>query len=81
MKNKDRIKDSLSRLEEISKWFETREEIDVEEGLVKVREGAALIKQLRERIKEVENEFTVIKKELADEEDDENKDLEEEEEN
>jgi predicted transcriptional regulator len=41
-----------------------RSEIDVEEGIKKVREGAVLIKSSRERLKEIENEFEELKKEL-----------------
>lgn len=56
--------DSLKKLESIVNWFDTREEVDVELGLEKMKEGAALIKVSRARLKEVENEFEVVKKEL-----------------
>ena len=46
-------------------WFEEQEEVDVEEGLAKVRTGATLIKELKGKLKNVENEFTEIKKDLA----------------
>lgn len=55
---------SLKQLEAITHWFETQEEIDVEQALEKVREGAVLLKQSRARLKEVENDFTTIKQEL-----------------
>ncbi|MEA1936769.1 MAG: exodeoxyribonuclease VII small subunit [Patescibacteria group bacterium] len=61
---KTNLSDSLKKLEKIAKWFETQEEIDVEEGLKKVKEGARLIKASRERLKKVENEFEEVKKEL-----------------
>jgi exonuclease VII small subunit len=35
--------------------------VDVEKGLEKVKEGIDLIKQLRGRLKEVQNEFNKIK--------------------
>ena len=56
--------ENLRKLSEISKWFDGREEIDVEQGLEKVKEAAILIKASRERLKEVENEFEEIKKEI-----------------
>ncbi|OGZ24907.1 MAG: hypothetical protein A2896_02150 [Candidatus Nealsonbacteria bacterium RIFCSPLOWO2_01_FULL_43_32] len=53
---------NLKRLAEITDWFENQEEIDVEEGLEKVKEAAALIKASKERLKAVENEFEEIAK-------------------
>ena len=57
------LSSNLKRLSEITDWFENQEEIDVEEGLEKVKEAAALIKASKERLKAVENEFAEIKKE------------------
>lgn len=62
------LSDNLKRLSEITKWFENQEEIDIEEGLKKVKEAAALIKVSRERLKGIENEFEEIKKEVSFEE-------------
>ncbi|MBU4299126.1 exodeoxyribonuclease VII small subunit [Patescibacteria group bacterium] len=56
---------NLKRLSEITDWFESQEEIDIEDGLEKVKEAAALIKASKERIKVIENEFEEIKKEAA----------------
>jgi len=64
---KDTLSQSLSRLEKIVEWFDEQSEVQVEEGLKRVREGAVLIKDLRGRLKEVENEFIELKKELASE--------------
>jgi len=61
---KTNLSESLKKLEEIAKWFETQEEVDVEEGLKKVKEGAQLIKISKERLKKVENEFEEVKKGL-----------------
>ena len=58
------LNDNLKRLVEITKWFENQEEIDIEEGLKKVKEAAELIKISKNRLKEVENEFEEIKKEI-----------------
>ncbi|MDO8559159.1 MAG: exodeoxyribonuclease VII small subunit [bacterium] len=55
---------NLKRLSEITEWFDSREEIDVEEGLEKVKEAVSLIKLSKERLKDIENEFEEIKKEV-----------------
>ncbi|TFG35725.1 MAG: hypothetical protein E4H47_00780 [Parcubacteria group bacterium] len=59
---------NLKRLSEITEWFDGQEEIDVEEGLNKVKEAVGLIKASKERLKAVENEFEEIKKEMEAEE-------------
>jgi exodeoxyribonuclease VII small subunit len=51
--------ESVNRLEEINSWFQS-EEIDLDEGLKKLREGKDLIKKCRGRLAEVENEFVKI---------------------
>ena len=65
---KTNLSESLKKLEETAKWFETQEEVDVEDGLKKVKEGARLIKISKERLKKVENEFEEVKKELDEDE-------------
>jgi len=59
-----KISESLDKLEKIVDWFEKQEEVDVEEGLKKVKEGATIIKTLKARLKEVETEFNEIRREL-----------------
>lgn len=61
---KGTISQSLDKLEAIVQWFDEQESVQVEEGLQKVRDGAALIQELRGRLKTVENEFEELKKEL-----------------
>ncbi len=61
---KTNLSESLKKLEKIAEWFEAQEEIDVEQGLEKVKEGAQLIKISKERLKKVENEFEEVKREL-----------------
>ena len=56
------LNSNLKRLSEITEWFDSREEIDVEEGLKKVKEAVELIKVSKERLRAVENEFEEIKK-------------------
>ncbi|MCK4454122.1 exodeoxyribonuclease VII small subunit [Candidatus Parcubacteria bacterium] len=63
------LSDNLKKLSEITEWFENQEEVDIEEGLKKVKEAAGLIKASKERLKAVENEFEEIKKEVHIEED------------
>jgi len=58
------LNSSLKRLSEITEWFDNQEEIDVEEGLNKVKEAISIIKASKERLKAVENEFEEIKKEM-----------------
>jgi hypothetical protein len=65
---KEHIAQSLEKLEKIVQWFDEQDQVDVQEGLVKVREGAALVKDLKTRLKAVVNEFQELKKDLTDEE-------------
>lgn len=60
------IKDELKELEDIASWFEKGTELDVEEGLEKVKRGAELAKSLKGRLEEVENEFREVEAELGD---------------
>lgn len=56
------LNNNLKRLSEIADWFDNQKEIDIEEGLNKVKEAVVLIKASKERLKAVENEFEEIKK-------------------
>lgn len=58
------LKDDLDSLGRITDWFENQAEIDVEEGLKKVKEAVALIKASKKRLKDIENEFKEIQKEV-----------------
>lgn len=60
------LSESLKKLEGITEWFNDQQEVDVEKGLEKVKEGVQLIKASRARLQEVENEFEDVKKELED---------------
>lgn len=71
--DKNKLKDSLKKLEKIIEWFDTQEEVDVEAGLDRVKQGTVLIKASKERLKELENEFEEVKKELGQEIDLDNK--------
>lgn len=58
------LKDSLKKLKDIVDWFDKQEEVDVETGLEKIKEGAALIKNSKKQLKELENEFEKVKEGL-----------------
>lgn len=62
--SKDSISKKLAELERIVQWFQEQEELDVEAGLEKVKLGAVLVRELKEKLKKTENEFEEIKKEL-----------------
>jgi len=62
---KNSVSESLSELEKITRWFDAQKEVDVEEGMTKVREGAALVKELEKRLSEIDNEFRELKKDLG----------------
>lgn len=64
MTEKVNLKESLGKLNNIVEWFDEQEEVDVELGLVKVKEGAELIKVCRKRLSEVENEFKEIQRDI-----------------
>ena len=65
------LSNNIKQLSKITEWFENQEDIDIEEGLKKVKEAAVLIKASKERLKTIENEFKEIKKEVDIEEDEE----------
>ncbi|MEI7891005.1 MAG: exodeoxyribonuclease VII small subunit [bacterium] len=58
------LSESLKKLEEITQWFSNQQDVDVEQGLEKVKEGVRLVKESRARLQEVENEFQDVKKDL-----------------
>ncbi|KKR15460.1 MAG: hypothetical protein UT42_C0001G0017 [Candidatus Falkowbacteria bacterium GW2011_GWA2_39_24] len=71
--NAQNLNDNLKRLAKITEWFDNQGEVDVEEGLKKVKEAAGIIKVSKVRLKEIENEFEEIKKEIETEDADKGK--------
>jgi len=69
MAEQKNLTESLSELEEIVSWFDEQGEVDVEQGLTKVKAAATLIKDSKARLAEIENEFQAIEKEINDGED------------
>lgn len=65
------LKDSIKKLNQIVLWFESQEEIDIEAGLEKVKEGAMIVKVCKKRLVEIENEFEQIQRETEGENNDE----------
>jgi exodeoxyribonuclease VII small subunit len=61
------VSKAIQELEEMNRWFQ-EENIDLEEGLERLKKGKELIQQCRQRLQSVENEFLKIKAEFADEE-------------
>jgi molecular chaperone GrpE (heat shock protein) len=64
MPKENNLSENLKKLSKIADWFEKQEEVDVEEGLEKIREAAKIIKETKKSFAEVENEFEEIKKDL-----------------
>lgn len=63
--DKSNLTDALKKLEEINDWFEGQDEVDVEQGLEKVKEGVKLVKASQSRLQEIQNEFEEIKKDMV----------------
>ena len=55
---------NLKRLSEISEWFTKQEDVDIDGGLKMAQEASMLIKESREQLKDVENSFEEIKKDM-----------------
>ncbi len=64
MENKSEFAKNYEELIEINSWFR-RDDIDIEEGLAKLKRGTGLIKKCQERLGEIENEFVEITKDLT----------------
>jgi molecular chaperone GrpE (heat shock protein) len=64
MAKEKNLSENLKKLAKISEWFEKQEEVDVEEGLEKIKEAAKIIKETKKSFEEVENEFEEIKKDI-----------------
>jgi hypothetical protein len=62
------LSDNLKELAEISDWFSGQKELDIEKGLEKVKQAAALIKSSKEKLNKLENEFEEIEKQFNQEE-------------
>ncbi|PIS05060.1 MAG: hypothetical protein COT81_03120 [Candidatus Buchananbacteria bacterium CG10_big_fil_rev_8_21_14_0_10_42_9] len=63
-KEKFDVKKGLEELQKIYDWFDKNEDANPQEQLAKIKEAAPLIKQLRAQLKDIENEFIEVKKDL-----------------
>lgn len=64
MSDQINLTENLKKLSEIAAWFENQEQVDVEEGLIKVKEAATLIQESKQRLHAIQNEFVEIKKQI-----------------
>ncbi|MCX7996582.1 MAG: exodeoxyribonuclease VII small subunit [Patescibacteria group bacterium] len=55
---------AMRELEEINRWFQEAD-IDLDQGLEKLKKGKELIAACRDRLKSVENEFIKIREDFA----------------
>lgn len=62
--DKESLQNNLYALAEIAEWFDFRNEVDIEEGLIKVKQAAEIIKSIKKRLREINNEFEEIKREI-----------------
>lgn len=67
MNKEKNLSQSLKDLDKIVDWFDEQEEVDIENGLKKVKAGVRLITEIKKQLKEVENEFVEVKKEFENE--------------
>ncbi|HUC31324.1 MAG TPA: hypothetical protein VMR99_01385 [Candidatus Paceibacterota bacterium] len=61
------FKHHLEEIAAILEWFDSQEELDVEQALDKVKQAGELIKLSKARLVEVENEFKEIKTKIEQE--------------
>jgi len=57
------FKKAFEELEKINEWF-SGSDIDIDEALEKFKRGTELVKEAKKDLKEAENNFTRIRKEL-----------------
>ena len=65
MAKKEDLQSEIAKLEKIVEELGTKE-LDVEKGLAKFKEGVEIIKKARTQLAKAENEFTKLRAELAD---------------
>lgn len=63
-KTENNLKENLKKISEIVSWFESENDLDLEKALEQIKLGAKLVKESKEKLKEIENEFKEIKKDL-----------------
>ncbi|OGG59913.1 hypothetical protein A3C89_03150 [Candidatus Kaiserbacteria bacterium RIFCSPHIGHO2_02_FULL_50_50] len=63
--HKKTLQEILAELKDISAWFDSQEEVDVEAALAKVKDGAQLVKEGKALLAGLENQFEELKNDLA----------------
>jgi exonuclease VII small subunit len=58
------FKKHLEEIAEILAWFDAQDELDVEKALQKIKAASVLIRESKSHLREIENEFEEIKKEI-----------------
>ena len=53
--------ESFQELEEITRWFDSQEQLDLDAGLKKFERGLELASELKKKLAEVENKVEEIK--------------------
>ena len=61
-KDKFSFAKSYAELQKIVVWFESSEDMDLEEGIKKFEEGSVLVKDLQEYLQKVEHKIKELKK-------------------
>jgi len=64
-KGTNSLANNLRQLAQISEWFNSQKELNVETGLEKVKIAVQLIKSSKEKLNKLENEFKEIEKEFS----------------
>ncbi|MEK7614819.1 MAG: exodeoxyribonuclease VII small subunit [Patescibacteria group bacterium] len=52
---------AFEELEQITQWFDSEEQLDLDEGLQKFERGLAIASELKKKLVEVENKVEEIK--------------------
>jgi exodeoxyribonuclease VII small subunit len=60
-KKKENFAKSFKDLEDITEWFDSEENLDLEQGLKKFEKGLELANDLKARLSEIENKVEKIK--------------------
>ncbi len=61
-KDKFNFAKSYSELQKIVEWFESTDDMDLEEGIEKFESGSELVKQLQDYLQTVEHKIKELKK-------------------
>lgn len=61
-KKEQNFAEAFAELEAITEWFDSQENVDLDEGLQKFERGLALTTALKKKLSEVENQVVELKK-------------------